>query len=1221
MEGYEGRVSSTLGDDFGEERYAVYGDDERGRRAEMEDNEAEAVQDAQVRRDFSAAAGDAAAPVAPAYRSSGLQEPSFPSEPALKAPTESLLSPKEKEEALQETPVSSSVEENKPEPQAAPTKTAASSGSADENLFSSPAASEPLMHSSAESSKDLKEQSLSTEPSGEEVVLEPVAAFSSLSALSTDSLKEPFVSKNLVSVESLPVGVSNVISHEPSKRNAMEEVLTDISESSKIVIGQTEPLNTKPELMQIIKNDKDSGEQHSENEPGSSVPTVEKVSEQVAGEQLIMQTLTKLTSDLGRPPVQDFQASHTRPAADFPSTDECLKDRDFKEFVSDSKAFDEHQKVDVDLKIIVAKDDHESKRVEDTNLKTADAPVQVENEAGSFAIGVTREQEEKYPLHGGSKEQKQQGLEIESCDKPAVELQTAPVGKTLPVFAEECAPVIPKILTKDSSQAFDDFATIKPTVCEDTLTKVASLGMGYSVESEMPENTVKEERAKSLEDHASASVMTVPLESAVSSEQASNAMDSLPVLSADSLSNVPESHTPDLVQGAFECELHDLMYTKTTDESTVDLVQVTPELAQEPLNPQVQLSQSSSEGSEATPSPVLPDIIMEAPLNFGPNSSEISAAKLVTPESSLFEDIFKSSPKVQAAVESQISSAFEEVVNVSVTKPETAMHEAGVVDVITLKEVELVSAIAEEHEDLKTPVACDLIKEVEVLKESVSRYEEKPSTIHQQVSELNKPWEEKMLNSKANDLFVGSFMSEVVPSEKASEIWAPCTVEHSVYTLPPSLPVTQYNNESKGLPDMKMEPYQKSPQVDLEVSQAIPACTIPTAVQPTEIEAVSSQLLEMLEEDFIEHSSGEAISRKPEVLQENVPLSSVLPSVYTNDELEAEHPIDHKEAAVVSSKISSEQARKADEEMVAAAEVVRQYEEIKAEAPISNVFTEPEVKNSDQEDKMMIEAVPSLPEMKKEAIQEKPTKTAPAEYVAAVYTTTEDVSDVEKSGAPVEAAEVELSPITVERKKGKDSAVKLSGKLNGTTVVDLIYWRDIKKTGVVFGASLFLLLSLTVFSIVSVASYIGLALLSMTISFRIYKGVLQAIQKSEEGHPFKSVLDSDVAVSQDLVHKYSDVALRHMNCTLKELRRLFLVEDLVDSLKFAVLMWVLTYVGALFNGLTLLILALISLFSIPVIYERHQAQIDHYLELVNKQVKDVVAKIQAKVPGLKRKTE
>ncbi|XP_040207593.1 reticulon-4 isoform X5 [Rana temporaria] len=189
------------------------------------------------------------------------------------------------------------------------------------------------------------------------------------------------------------------------------------------------------------------------------------------------------------------------------------------------------------------------------------------------------------------------------------------------------------------------------------------------------------------------------------------------------------------------------------------------------------------------------------------------------------------------------------------------------------------------------------------------------------------------------------------------------------------------------------------------------------------------------------------------------------------------------------------------------------------------------------------------------------------------------------------------------------------------TVVDLLYWRDIKKSGLVFGASLFLLLSLTVFSIVSVSAYIALALLSVTISFRIYKGVLQAIQKSEEGHPFKCCLDSNVAVSEELVHKYSNVALGHVNCTLKELRRLFLVEDLVDSLKFAVLMWVFTYIGALFNGLTLLILALISLFSIPVIYERHQTQVDHYIALISKNFNNVKDLILAKVPGLKRKAD
>ncbi|KAG7280286.1 hypothetical protein CRUP_026827 [Coryphaenoides rupestris] len=188
-------------------------------------------------------------------------------------------------------------------------------------------------------------------------------------------------------------------------------------------------------------------------------------------------------------------------------------------------------------------------------------------------------------------------------------------------------------------------------------------------------------------------------------------------------------------------------------------------------------------------------------------------------------------------------------------------------------------------------------------------------------------------------------------------------------------------------------------------------------------------------------------------------------------------------------------------------------------------------------------------------------------------------------------------------------------------VSELLYWRDVKTTGVVFGAALLLLLSLTACSIVSVASYVALALLSVTVSFRIYKGILQAIQKSDEGHPFKLYLDQEVAVSEDVAHKYSDLILARVNKTVVELRRLFLVDDLVDSIKFAVLMWILTYVGALFNGLTLLILGLVAAFSFPIIYEKHQVQIDHYVGMVNSQVKDIIGKIQAKVPGAKRKAE
>ncbi|XP_054455550.1 reticulon-4a isoform X7 [Anoplopoma fimbria] len=215
------------------------------------------------------------------------------------------------------------------------------------------------------------------------------------------------------------------------------------------------------------------------------------------------------------------------------------------------------------------------------------------------------------------------------------------------------------------------------------------------------------------------------------------------------------------------------------------------------------------------------------------------------------------------------------------------------------------------------------------------------------------------------------------------------------------------------------------------------------------------------------------------------------------------------------------------------------------------------------------------------------------------------------------AAEAEEEPAVTEQ----PAAPAAPPAPSPASLVDLLYWRDVKTTGVVFGAALLLLLSLTLCSIVSVSSYIGLALLSVTICFRIYKGILQAIQKSDEGHPFKQYLDQEVALSEDVVHKYSDLALAKLNKTICELRRLFLVEDLVDSIKFAGLMWILTYVGSLFNGLTILILALVGLFSCPIVYEKHQAQIDHYVALVNNQVKDVVGKVQAKVPGMKRKAE
>lgn len=44
---------------------------------------------------------------------------------------------------------------------------------------------------------------------------------------------------------------------------------------------------------------------------------------------------------------------------------------------------------------------------------------------------------------------------------------------------------------------------------------------------------------------------------------------------------------------------------------------------------------------------------------------------------------------------------------------------------------------------------------------------------------------------------------------------------------------------------------------------------------------------------------------------------------------------------------------------------------------------------------------------------------------------------------------------------------------------------------------------MSLFSVISVFAYVSLLLLGGTVAFRIYKSVMQALQKTTEGHPFK----------------------------------------------------------------------------------------------------------------------
>ncbi len=70
----------------------------------------------------------------------------------------------------------------------------------------------------------------------------------------------------------------------------------------------------------------------------------------------------------------------------------------------------------------------------------------------------------------------------------------------------------------------------------------------------------------------------------------------------------------------------------------------------------------------------------------------------------------------------------------------------------------------------------------------------------------------------------------------------------------------------------------------------------------------------------------------------------------------------------------------------------------------------------------------------------------------------------------------------------------------------LIYWKNPRDSGIIFGFVLVFLLGIRYVSIISVLANMSLALITSTMAFRIYKSVLSAVNRTQDGHPFKVLM-------------------------------------------------------------------------------------------------------------------
>ncbi|XP_031176337.1 reticulon-2b [Sander lucioperca] len=174
-----------------------------------------------------------------------------------------------------------------------------------------------------------------------------------------------------------------------------------------------------------------------------------------------------------------------------------------------------------------------------------------------------------------------------------------------------------------------------------------------------------------------------------------------------------------------------------------------------------------------------------------------------------------------------------------------------------------------------------------------------------------------------------------------------------------------------------------------------------------------------------------------------------------------------------------------------------------------------------------------------------------------------------------------------------------------TKLVDLVYWRKMRRTGVVFTGLVISLASLFQLSAITVLSHICLGVMSVTFTLRLYYKLLELLRWNPGVHPFQSYLDNDSSLTdKETVMLVEEVVLL-IAFAFTEIKRLLFIESMIDSIKFVVLLYLLTYVGVLTSGLTLVITAVILVFSLPLLYKKQQMRIRRMVRAVKAFVKRI----------------
>eukprot|EP00092_Neocalanus_flemingeri_P039143 GFUD01042605.1.p1 GENE.GFUD01042605.1~~GFUD01042605.1.p1 ORF type:complete len:211 (+),score=48.05 GFUD01042605.1:47-679(+) len=185
--------------------------------------------------------------------------------------------------------------------------------------------------------------------------------------------------------------------------------------------------------------------------------------------------------------------------------------------------------------------------------------------------------------------------------------------------------------------------------------------------------------------------------------------------------------------------------------------------------------------------------------------------------------------------------------------------------------------------------------------------------------------------------------------------------------------------------------------------------------------------------------------------------------------------------------------------------------------------------------------------------------------------------------------------------------------LTTSSLPSVMFWTNPLETATIFLPTLAALVALVSYSIISVVSTSCLVILLAVSLCKLYTHVmvnlLAKLPADPSSDPLHKVYSFDLTISAESVETIISNSISNVNEILNLLRSLFLLDSLVDSIKFGVLLYFVTYIGLMCNLLTVITMAWITLFTFPRLYRDNEMAIDNLVEKMIGKVEEMKSKM------------